>query len=389
MFEDKVIPLDVWVSQFVDWLVDNYRDVFQALKWPVEQTLNSFDAGLNALSPLIVIAVLAFAAWKFSGKGLAIFTVITLTVIGLLGLWMETMTTLAMVLSSVIFCALVGVPLGIWAGGGRVTSFTTPALGNDTYFVIATGLLSEMANADKGFGLLAIGPEGTIGLAARRYCLRRGIPFTTAYHTQMPEYVRARFPIPMRWTYALFRWFHKPAARTMVPTESMRRRLVERGFENVVLWTRGVLTDVFHPDDAVVYELAEPVWVYFGRVAVEKNIEAFLDLSLPGSKVIIGDGPGGLSAALFLAKKGVTFTPDIAVLEIQGTLVKGLNVYSNEMIDFDGYDTVVLAAGNIAEDGMYFELKGKVNEIYRVGDCVAPRKTDMAIIEGHRVGRMI
>jgi glycine betaine/proline transport system permease protein len=79
MFEDKVIPLDVWVSQFVDWLVDNYRDVFQALKWPVEQTLNGFDAGLNALSPLIVIAVLALAAWKFSGKGLAIFTVITLT----------------------------------------------------------------------------------------------------------------------------------------------------------------------------------------------------------------------------------------------------------------------------------------------------------------------
>ncbi len=116
MFEDKVIPLDVWVSQFVEWLVDNYRDFFQALKWPVEQTLNGFDAGLNALSPLIVIAVLAFAAWKFSGKGLAIFTVVTLTVIGLLGLWMETMTTLAMVLSSVIFCALVGIPLGIWAG---------------------------------------------------------------------------------------------------------------------------------------------------------------------------------------------------------------------------------------------------------------------------------
>lgn len=116
MFEDKVIPLDVWVSQFVDWLVDNYRDVFQALKWPVEQTLNGFDAGLNALSPLIVIALLAFAAWKFSGKGLAVFTIITLTVIGLLGLWTETMTTLAMVLSSVIFCALVGIPLGIWAG---------------------------------------------------------------------------------------------------------------------------------------------------------------------------------------------------------------------------------------------------------------------------------
>jgi len=88
-----------------------------------------------------------------------------------------------------------------------------------------------------------------------------------------------------------------------------------------------------------------------------------------------------------LAKKGVTCTPDIAVLEIQGTLVKGLNVYSNEMIDFDGYDTIVLAAGNVADDGLYFALKGKVKELYRIGDCVAPRKTDMAIVEGNRVGR--
>ena len=116
MFEDKVIPLDVWVSQFVDWLVDNHRDFFQAIKWPVEQTLNGLDAGLNALSPLIVIAAIAFAAWRFSGKGLAIFTIITMTIIGLLGLWEDTMTTLAMVLSSVFFCAIAGIPLGIWAG---------------------------------------------------------------------------------------------------------------------------------------------------------------------------------------------------------------------------------------------------------------------------------
>jgi glycine betaine/proline transport system permease protein len=123
MFEDSRIPLDVWVSQFVDWLVDNHRDFFQALKWPVEQTLNGFDAGLNALWPPIIIALLAVAAWKFSGKGLAIFTVIAMTMIGLLGLWEETMTTLAMVLSSVIFCALVGIPLGIWAG--RSDNFET------------------------------------------------------------------------------------------------------------------------------------------------------------------------------------------------------------------------------------------------------------------------
>ena len=116
MFEDKVIPLDVWVSQFVEWLVDNYRDFFQAIKWPVETTLNGFDAGLNALPPLLVIAAIALAAWRFSGKGLAFFSVITLVIIGLLGLWADTMTTLAMVLSAVVFCAVVGIPLGIWAG---------------------------------------------------------------------------------------------------------------------------------------------------------------------------------------------------------------------------------------------------------------------------------
>ena len=129
MFKEKVVPLDTWVSQFVEWLVDNYRDFFQAIKWPVEQTLGGIDSGLNALPPLVVMLALALAAWRFSGKGLAIFTLITLTVIGLLGLWADTMTTLAMVISSVIFCALAGIPLGICAG--RSDTFETwirPAL---------------------------------------------------------------------------------------------------------------------------------------------------------------------------------------------------------------------------------------------------------------------
>ena len=90
-----------------------------------------------------------------------------------------------------------------------------------------------------------------------------------------------------------------------------------------------------------------------------------------------------------LMKKGVTFTPDIAVLEIQGTTIKGLNVYSNSLIDFEGYDTVVLAVGNRVEDSLYFALKGKVGELYRIGDCVAPRKIDMAILEGHKIGRLL
>ncbi|MBC17549.1 Glycine/betaine ABC transporter permease [Pseudodesulfovibrio profundus] len=116
MFEDVVIPLDQWVSVFVEWLVDNYRDVFQMLKWPVEQLLNGFEHGLNAIHPLIIIAVVCFAAWKFSGKRLAIFSAAAMFFVGLLGLWEDTMITLAMVLSSVVICTLFGVPLGIMAG---------------------------------------------------------------------------------------------------------------------------------------------------------------------------------------------------------------------------------------------------------------------------------
>ena len=136
-----------------------------------------------------------------------------------------------------------------------------------------------------------IATEGTIGLAVRRYCRKRGLRFTTAYHTQFPEYVRARFPIPVSWTAALLRWFHRPAVRTMAPTPSIQRLLERRGFADVVIWSRGVRIEEFVPEPKHHYDLPRPVWIYVGRVAVEKNIEAFLDLSLPGSKIVIGDGP--------------------------------------------------------------------------------------------------
>lgn len=115
MFKYSVIPLDVWVSQFVNWLVNNHRAIFQTIKWPIEQTLTGFDSGLNSLHPLIVIVGVAIIAWRFSGIALAIFSIVSLVFIGLLGLWADTMTTLAMVLSSVMFCCLAGVPLGILA----------------------------------------------------------------------------------------------------------------------------------------------------------------------------------------------------------------------------------------------------------------------------------
>ncbi|GAB6908110.1 Binding-protein-dependent transport systems inner membrane component [Desulfosarcina cetonica] len=129
MFTDKIIPLDIWVSQFVGWLVDNYRNFFQVIKWPIEQTLNGFDSGLNALPPIAMIVIIGLIAWRASGVWLALFSVITMTLIGLLGLWQDSMTTLAMVLSSVIFCAIAGVPLGIIAGrSDRFEGFMRPVL---------------------------------------------------------------------------------------------------------------------------------------------------------------------------------------------------------------------------------------------------------------------
>ena len=136
-----------------------------------------------------------------------------------------------------------------------------------------------------------IATEGPLGWAARRYCNKRGLAFTTAYHTQFPEYVRMRAPIPKRWSYAVLRHFHSAAARTMVPTPAMRDELLQQGFRNVVIWTRGVDTNVFCPTDKRFLDAPRPISVYAGRVAVEKNIEAFLALDLPGSKYVVGDGP--------------------------------------------------------------------------------------------------
>lgn len=136
-----------------------------------------------------------------------------------------------------------------------------------------------------------VATEGPLGLAARNWCVRRGRPFTTAYHTQFPEYVRARFPVPLSVGYAAVRWFHGRATRTLVTTPSMMERLDQRGFRNLTLWGRGVDTDLFRPRDKAFLDLPRPVWLYFGRVAVEKGVEDFLRLDLPGTKLVVGDGP--------------------------------------------------------------------------------------------------
>jgi len=136
-----------------------------------------------------------------------------------------------------------------------------------------------------------IATEGPLGMAARRWCLHNNVSFTTSYHTQFPEYLKLRAPIPLSWSYSWFRRFHNKAVHTLVPTESQKQRLLDNGFKHVEVWGRGVDTDIFTPDKPQQLNLPRPVMLNMGRVAVEKNIEAFLDLDLPGSKVVVGEGP--------------------------------------------------------------------------------------------------
>jgi len=136
-----------------------------------------------------------------------------------------------------------------------------------------------------------IATEGTIGFWARAYCVRHGLPFTTSYTTRFPEYISARWPIPESAIYAALRRFHAAASVTMVATNSLKADLVSRGFANLGMWTRGVDTELFRPDKRIELPFPRPIFACVGRVAVEKNLEAFLSLDLPGTKMIIGTGP--------------------------------------------------------------------------------------------------
>src|SRR5258705_6842092 len=146
--------------------------------------------------------------------------------------------------------------------------------------------LIEQAKPDS----INIATEGPIGLLVRRYCRKHGLPFTTSFHTRFPEYVSARSPIPESWVWTALRWFHRPSQAVMAATSALAGELRTRGFRNVVLWSRGVDTSLFHPRPVDLC-LPDPVFLCVGRVAVEKNLEAFLDLDLPGTKLIVGDGP--------------------------------------------------------------------------------------------------
>lgn len=139
-----------------------------------------------------------------------------------------------------------------------------------------------------------IATEGPLGMAARKWCTQSNTPYTTSYHTQFPHYLRHYFGIPKRISYKFIRYFHAKAKHTLVPTIQVGKELERNGLGNIVVWSRGVDTELFNPDYATpegIKDLPRPIFVYAGRIAIEKNIRAFLKLDLPGSKLVIGDGP--------------------------------------------------------------------------------------------------
>jgi glycosyltransferase involved in cell wall biosynthesis len=145
---------------------------------------------------------------------------------------------------------------------------------------------------DRGFDAVHIATEGPIGFEARRRCERAGIPYTTSYHTQFPEYMKRYFALPPGITWRFMRWFHGGARATLAPTEQVTRQLREHGIARAVTWCRGVDTQLFRPMQSSLFaDLPRPIHLYAGRVAREKNIDAFIEAPLPGSKVVVGDGP--------------------------------------------------------------------------------------------------
>lgn len=158
---------------------------------------------------------------------------------------------------------------------------------------LAVGLQRGVRDAFQGFRPEAVhvATEGPIGFAVRAFCRKRQLRFTTSYHTQFPQYVRERLPVPIDWSYAALRWFHHAGERCMVSTPSMQSELEQRGFRNIVRWRRGVDSELFRPRDKSWLNLPRPIAVYVGRLAPEKNLDAFLGMAWEGSKLIVGDGP--------------------------------------------------------------------------------------------------
>jgi glycosyltransferase involved in cell wall biosynthesis len=158
---------------------------------------------------------------------------------------------------------------------------------------LALATVGRIERAIKGMrpDSVHIATEGPIGWITRHVCQTRGYPFTTSYHSRFPEYLAARLPVPLKWSYAALRRFHNSGDGIMVGSPTLEQALRAHGFRNLMPWSRGVDADLFRPHSVRPLSFPGPVFLYVGRIAVEKNLDAFLTLDLPGSKVVVGDGP--------------------------------------------------------------------------------------------------
>ncbi|MBW4329792.1 glycosyltransferase family 1 protein [Stakelama sp. CBK3Z-3] len=175
----------------------------------------------------------------------------------------------------------------------RFHSLPCPTYPEIRLAMAGTGRVGDLL-ADFAPDAIHLATEGPLCIAARRWCIRRHFPFTTAYHTQFPDYISARSGVPVDWVWRYIRWFHAPAEAVLASTASIRRTLNDHGLAKVRQWGRGVDLHHFHGDvtpNPTLAHLPRPLQLYVGRVAIEKNLEAFLQNQHPGTKIVVGDGP--------------------------------------------------------------------------------------------------
>lgn len=218
------------------------------------------------------------------------------------------------------------------------------------------GSMIQAARAD----YIHIAVEGPLGIAARRYLCKRGIPYTSAFHTRFPEYIHQRIPlVSERLGYRFMRWFHQSSKTILVTTQTMRCKLTDNGFKRMTIWGRGVDTQLFKPQPSINRNAEHPVFLYVGRLAIEKNIEAFLRLDLPGLKRVVGDGPSRKSLQQKYPEVdfvGYKFGCDLALLYSQADVF----VFPSKT---DTYGLVMLEAMACGNPVAAFPVEGPIDVV--------------------------
>ncbi|MGZ9031790.1 MAG: glycosyltransferase family 4 protein [Burkholderiaceae bacterium] len=267
----------------------------------------------------------------------------------------------------------------------QFAAFRCPGYTEIQLSIFPYGRLADLLDRHLAWGATAIhiATEGPLGRAARRYCVARGLPFTTAYHTRFPQYLQAMFAVPERWTYAVLRRFHGDASCVMAPTQSVEAELRLNGIGNIGRWTRGVDLDTFQPRDPLLTDLPRPLFLYVGRVSVEKNISAFLTLDLPGTKVVAGVGP-----ELDILKRRF---PEVHFLGVLGHADLARLYSSADVFVFpsltDTFGLVILEALACGTPVAAFPVQGPIDVVGASGVAVLDHDLQKAVLLAQRIDR--